>query len=401
MQRWALSQEAALNCLAALAYDYDSIRGLILEYVPAILPVTMTVLKCSAQPLGSRVATFRLLRSLARSITILRTSLLDAGAGEVVIRTILACDDTTAATTSVKAKQQDEELVTTEALGFLSDLVLSFSPMKARILDAEHGCLPAIVHLTCHPVEEVRVGALWVLKNALYDTEVQTKERIMRAYGWSKLLHTLQPDAKINEQEQALAMVRNLMAGSAEDIQLVLIHLGTNPLLGLLETLVHEYARDNTFSEGIEQAAWIMVNLAAGNEQHRQLLLSRPNLIDGIVTFLSDPWPGIRDAALVCAINLMHFLPPTHELASEDQNHLGDTGLAAATSLARAGSQRAESTRALAKEAARTLQLFGLKSSLQSLAACEEVVDIQARAQSCLALLQQLAPSSSTTPRDA
>lgn len=393
LQRWALLQEAALSCLAALAYDYDSIRGMTLDYAPAVLPVTITVLKSPA-PLGVRVATLRLLRSLARSITLLRTSLLDAGVGDVLINTILACD----ATTSVP-RQEDEELVTTEALSLLSDLVLSFSPMKARVLDAEHGCLPTIIRLSSHPVEEVRVGALWVLKNALYDTDVQTKERIINAYGWCNLLHTLQPDVRINEQEQALAMVRNLVAGSEEDIQLVLTHLGTSPFLALLENLVHEYAHDNTFLEGIEQAAWIMVNLAAGNEQHRQLLLSRPNLIDGIVTFLSDPWPGLRDAALVCAINLMHSMPPTHEAPPEDQSQLGDCGLAAATALARAGSERVGSTRALAMEAARTLQLFGLESSLHSLAACEEVVDIQARAQSCLALLQQLAPSNTT--RDA
>lgn len=350
-QAMAQLGEAALSALAALAYDADAIRNLVISVSPAVLPTVVGSLKSVNAPLGVKVACMRLLRSLARSVIVLRTSLLDAGVTDAVLPHI-----------APRSGEDDEDILLAEALGVLADLVLSFSPMKPRLVGPA-GCVAQVVASVSHGVEEVRLNALWVLKNLLYDSDIRTKEAVMELYDWDQLY--LAAQAGGGTQEQALGIVRNLLAPGEEDVAFVLSHW-SGRIYDLLDMALQDYAHDLASPMSVEQAAWTLANLAAGGQGVRYALLARSNLLDGVVSLLGDPYATLRDAGVVCAINLMRTSAAPFE-------------------------------RTMAADAARTLQLFGLERELRSLVACEEVVDLQARARSALALLEQLAPSGSVT----
>lgn len=182
----------------------------------------------------------------------------------------------------------------------------------------------------------------------------------MELYDWDQLY--LAAQAGGGTQEQALGIVRNLLAPGEEDVAFVLSHW-SGRIYDLLDMALQDYAHDLASPMSVEQAAWTLANLAAGGQGVRYALLARSNLLDGVVSLLGDPYATLRDAGVVCAINLMRTSAAPFE-------------------------------RTMAADAARTLQLFGLERELRSLVACEEVVDLQARARSALALLEQLAPPS-------
>jgi hypothetical protein len=278
--------QATLTALAALAFQRDEIRRAIVDATsPALLPLIVPSL--TASDLGIRVAACRLVRALSRSISILRTSLVDVGVADQLIRIL-------------KDDAEDAE-VKQEATATICNLVLKFAPMKQLLVDG--GGVAKLIELAQSAASGgMRLNALWALKNILWSSETETKRALLDTLGWDYVAELALDTAGTDEaaQEQALSIMRNVASSREADIDLTLRGFGTQRLLDLLEAVVWQ-KRGSAITE---QAAYVLVNLATGSESHRRSIIDRPNLIEALLYFLTHKTAEIRLASVWAALNL-------------------------------------------------------------------------------------------------
>lgn len=276
--------------MAALTFQRDEIRRTLVDSTsPALLPLIVPSL--SAGDLGIRIAACRLVRALSRSISILRTSLVDAGVAEKLIG-ILKDDD------------EDAE-VKQEATATICNLVLKFSPVKQLLV--EGGGVAKLVELAREPAGPTRLNALWALKNILYSSETHTKQSVMEALGWDYVAQLAADEEATDEaaQEQALSIIRNLASSREADIELTLSGFGKDRLLDVIEGVVWQRRSESI----MEQATYVLVNVATGTEAHRRAIIDRPNLCDALVYLLNHPSPDVCAASIWAGLNLTERAP--------------------------------------------------------------------------------------------
>ena len=133
--------QGALIALAALAFPLDDIRIMITESDPPTLPYLLRAL--SHPSFGVRAAACQLTRALSRTVSLVRTSLVDCGISDAVIETL----HREVANRSLRSPRVDEDLVweqqgyevvwgnrsyTVEitAMMTLCNLIADFSPLK-------------------------------------------------------------------------------------------------------------------------------------------------------------------------------------------------------------------------------------------------------------------------------
>lgn len=278
-------REATLTALAALCFQGDDTRRKFVDHTtPSLLPLVVASL--SAPQIGIRIAACRLVRALSRSISILRTSLVDAGVADRLL--------------AILQDDQEEQEVRLEAIASICNLVLKFSPMKQVLMDG--GGIAKLVEMVKDDSMDgsTKLNALWAIKNLLYSSETNIKGEVMQALG-SKLLRQMCLSNDDDIQEQALNIVRNLCNSREEDIEATLFAFGGgDELINMIEEVIWQRRNDNA----VEQAAFVIVNLASGSDEHRKLIIGKPNLLDAMVYFLNHPRAQIRVAGIWAAFNL-------------------------------------------------------------------------------------------------
>lgn len=86
----------------------------------------------------------------------------------------------------------------------------------------------------------------------------------------------------VQTREQALEIIGNLCSATEEDVELTLMHLGKDRLMEALESIIWQEVDASV----LMAVASILINIAAGNDEHRRLILDRPNLVDAILYFM-------------------------------------------------------------------------------------------------------------------
>ena len=71
------------------------------------------------------------------------------------------------------------------ACAALCNMVLDFSPVKKTLLDS--GVVAILVRHTAAQSAELRINAVWALKNVLYQAEPAIKDAVMRELTYSRL----------------------------------------------------------------------------------------------------------------------------------------------------------------------------------------------------------------------
>ena len=279
-------REAALTALAALTYEQDAIRRMLADMdSPAILPLVVPALGAAA--VGVRVAACRLVRSFSRSVSILRTSLVDAGAANRLV--------------ALLKNDEEQDFVKTEVIATICNLALKFSPMKTFLI--ESGGLAKLIELAQREHDEnIRLNALWAIKNVLFSSDTETKVTVTNALTFD-FIAELAVDASPAIQEQALNIIRNLASSPSSreaDIEMTLKGIGEERLFELLENIIWAGAKDAV----LEHAAYVLVNIATGGEQHRKAIIDRPNLLDALLFFLVRF--ALRSAGLTLTSSFEH-----------------------------------------------------------------------------------------------
>ncbi|KAL3702075.1 hypothetical protein R1sor_020097 [Riccia sorocarpa] len=236
-----------------------------------------------------RAAACSCIRSLSRSVRNLRTSLTDERLVEPLLKLL---NDSSA---DIQAL----------AVSTVSNIVLDFAPHKAVVFRC--GGVSQLIQLSQSMDPILRVNAVWALKNLMYMSDKSLKETVMSELTFSSLVDLIF-DSEEKVREQAMALVRNLVYGDKDSIQLAIVQDAV--LLHAVEKQLHV----STESEICIQGLYAVSNVAAGSEIHKEAVMNilipeTPMGVNGntslLMRYLQDMSnPQLRVGALWCVINL-------------------------------------------------------------------------------------------------
>ncbi|BFI24728.1 armadillo repeat-containing protein 8 [Marchantia polymorpha subsp. ruderalis] len=191
------------------------------------------------------------------------------------------------------------------ALSAVSNIVLDFKPHKAVVFRC--GGVSQLIQLSQSMDPILRLNAVWALKNLLYMSDKTVKERVMGELTFNSLVDLIF-DSEEKVREQAMALVRNLVYGDVDSVQLALVQ--DSVLLHAVEKQLHVSTQPEICIQGL----YIVSNVAAGNEVHKEAVMDIVIPVTSVgvnrntsllMRYLQDMSnPQIRVVALWCVINL-------------------------------------------------------------------------------------------------
>mmetsp|Transcript_21737 Transcript_21737/g.16049 ORF Transcript_21737/g.16049 Transcript_21737/m.16049 type:complete len:268 (+) Transcript_21737:176-979(+) len=150
--------------------------------------------------------------------------------------------------------------------------------------------------------KELKIAAIYTLKNLLYNNQStpsnkEIKAQIMKELTYERLLGWLD-DGCVTVQEQALIALRNLLAKTEEDVQVVLAEGGQLLIKKLEEKL-------NSDIPAIQvHVVYVLSSIASGSQKHKKLVLEDRFFMRSIALLKSTEMPNIRIACLNLIMNL-------------------------------------------------------------------------------------------------
>ncbi|KAG4094985.1 ARM repeat-containing protein [Neocallimastix lanati (nom. inval.)] len=277
-------RESSLFAIASICAYEEDYRKQVIE--AKLLPII--VQSMSHPNFGIRMAACHCTKSLSRSVKTLRTSLVDSGVINPLLRLL-----------------SDPDIqVQNVACAALCNVVLDFSPMKKVVL--ENGGVQRLVTLVHSTNSSLRLNAIWALKNIVFSAESQIKDKIMKELGWDQL-YTLINDEELDIQEQAINLLRNLACSNEYDIEETIKGLGETRIINIFETKLQWGIQNTNTNPKVDniiiQTIWALVNIYAGNEEHKKLLMT-DNILNCLFQFITHKNEIIRLAVIWCCLNL-------------------------------------------------------------------------------------------------
>eukprot|EP00053_Salpingoeca_punica_P018002 m.174848 g.174848 ORF g.174848 m.174848 type:complete len:736 (+) comp17336_c0_seq1:277-2484(+) len=276
---------AALTAIAALCDSREENRREVIESDGA----KHIVAQLKSPRVSYRLAAAQCVHSLSRSVKNLRTALLDAGVVSPVLDLV-----------------GDPDMdVRVAASAALCNLVLEFTPMKQAVTSS--GGIAKLVELVHHENASLRLNGVWALKNLVFETRSTDAARIKSAILESlplPILVTLMDDSDVAVQEQATALLRNLVYGGAEAVTNVYACLDADTTASLLANKIAAWKMHPHGTELVSQALYVVCNLAAGTEIHKDALL-HSRLMPCIVAGLESARTSWIVPSLLCVSNLV------------------------------------------------------------------------------------------------
>jgi len=277
-------RESSLFAIASICAYEEEYRKQVIE--AKLLPII--VQSMSHPNFGIRMAACHCTKSLSRSVKTLRTSLVDSGVINPLLRLL-----------------SDPDIqVQNVACAALCNVVLDFSPMKKVVL--ENGGVQRLVTLVHSTNSSLRLNAIWALKNIVFSAESQIKDKIMKELGWDQL-YTLINDEELDIQEQAINLLRNLACSNEYDIEETIKGLGETRIINIFETKLQWGIQNTNTNPKVDniiiQTIWALVNIFAGNEKHKKLLMT-DNILNCLFQFITHKNEIIRLAVIWCCLNL-------------------------------------------------------------------------------------------------
>ncbi|KAK8846743.1 hypothetical protein IAR55_005830 [Kwoniella newhampshirensis] len=309
------SREATLLALASLAMQYEPTRSAISDSNPPVLPHILSAL--SHPSYGVRAAACQLARALSRTVAILRTSLVDSGVGEEVIR-VLKREVDGRANRDIEEGRGDvdgdgelgERIWTVEvaASATICNLIADFSPLKTTLL--LEGGLELLCELTRSTHEPLALNALWALKNLTFHAMESTKLQVTLTLGWDRLRALMTLSTPLTLRVQAFEITQNLLAeATALEISRTVENLGEKELLDLVTNAAKE-------GEQVElriPALYVLSNLALGNERLRACIVGRVEILEVLSGALNSKLDPLKVPSLRTLRHLIESNAKTHK----------------------------------------------------------------------------------------
>ncbi|KAI3905637.1 hypothetical protein MKX01_036546, partial [Papaver californicum] len=207
------------------------------------------------------------------------------------------------------------------ALGAISNVVVDFKIRKSTFIQC--GGVKHLVHLSKSMDSVLRLNAVLALRNLMFLLDKNGKECILLELTVSTLA-SLICDPEPSIQEQALALVRNLVDGCVDSIEHVLSEDG------LIINSVGRQVWNASKPEVCVQGMYVLSNVAAGNELHKEAVmhLLQPEASgctqSVIIKFLQGSDSQLRTASVWGVVNLTY---PGSPGASDRYARLRDAGI--------------------------------------------------------------------------
>lgn len=282
--------EGIFVTLGNLCSKIESCRAIVLQSPKALTVITDGL---SHSVTDVRVAACVCLKNVSRSVKYLSAGHFMTEA--VIMPVIQLLYDTS---TSVQIA----------ALCTVSNLVVDFRPHKS--LFVQSGGVKQLVELSKSMDSSVRLNAVWALRNLMFLVDTRSKEEIFMEIKLFPLTR-LVCDSNPSVQEQALALVSNLVNGPLDSIMYLFTEEGL-----LLNTVGRELRRASK-PQVLVQAMYVMCNVASGKEFEKEAvmhqILSHSNEDNNshnnntqsiIVSLLQSDVASLRTAAVWTVVNL-------------------------------------------------------------------------------------------------
>ncbi|XP_077214210.1 ARM repeat superfamily protein [Tasmannia lanceolata] len=208
------------------------------------------------------------------------------------------------------------------ALGAISNIVVDFTARKSIFIQC--GVVKQLVQLSKSMDLMLRLNAIWALRNMMFLADNVCKEGILLELTISTLA-SLICDPEPSIQEQAMALVSNLVDGCIESMEHVFAEDGM--IINAIARQVWIASR----SEVCIQGMYVFSNIATGNEFHKEAVMHHlvPPQAGGctqsvIIKFLQSTVSQLRTAAVWCVLNLTYPDSPT---ASDRVMRLRNAGI--------------------------------------------------------------------------
>ncbi|KDE03826.1 hypothetical protein MVLG_05710 [Microbotryum lychnidis-dioicae p1A1 Lamole] len=311
--------QAALILIALLTAESEDDRQLVKE--KNLIPFIVEYL---SHPLPKvKAAACHALRSLSRSVHLLRTSLVETEAAKPLVKLL---------------GKGEDQVVRITAVATVSNLLLEFSPMRGTLI--EEGVVEEIVGMAQEGSrgmkknggggrrkrqEVIDVNVLWALKNASYQASYEFNTRLLTLLGWPNL-RTFLLTKQTSVSEQAFGILRNLTCTNGSNSTPALFSPpppgSDTPLIKPEEVIKHcadVLELENDPSEwpiqeeaGVRlQVLYTLVNLAAGDMDMKRMILVQHGLLDLLIGALKAKLADVRCATVWVFINLSQPIPPS------------------------------------------------------------------------------------------
>ncbi|VYS48758.1 unnamed protein product [Arabidopsis thaliana] len=187
-------------------------------------------------------------------------------------------------------------------LGALNNIVMDFSSPKSSFI--EYGGIKQLTELSKSMDPNTRCSALRALRNLLFLADIKRKELFysdVKAQGLACLISDPEPPV----QEQALALLRNLVDGCISSIEFVFDEDGL-----ILDTVGRQLRKAPQAQMAI-QGMYVLTNVASGTELHKEAVMEQlfPQAKAGsenfMLKFLQSDESQLRSAAVWTIINLI------------------------------------------------------------------------------------------------
>ncbi|CAA2992244.1 armadillo repeat-containing 8 [Olea europaea subsp. europaea] len=187
------------------------------------------------------------------------------------------------------------------ALGAISNIVVDFTVHKSKFIHC--GGVKQLVQLSKSMDSTIRVNAVWALKNLMFLVNSMCKEEILLELSPSMLI-SLICDPETSVQEQALALVRNLVDGPMDSVEYVFAEEG------LLLNAIGRQLQSASKVEVLIQGMYVLSNVASGNELHKEAVMNQlfppagSDMQTILIKFLQSTDSRLRTASVWALVNL-------------------------------------------------------------------------------------------------
>ncbi|KAG7786271.1 hypothetical protein KL910_004304 [Ogataea haglerorum] len=291
-----------LSCIAGLREDY---RELVIRYdvAPVIVdsitrhakiyreldsrkptPADVGVLKLSNR---ITLSSCYLLRSLSRSASLLRTYLVELKLVRKLVDLLHIPDDIIE--NCPDELRLDEIRLKSVVLGIVSNSIVEFSAVKHELASDELALLlRRFIYESRY--DSLRMNSLWVIKNSLFGGNRESKENFQTTVSLDKIFELCgDPNERI--QEHSFDILRNLAVGHFNYANKIMADFSASELArrtgqsSFLDFLCAHLEKTSN-PDVIVAIIYVVVHLAASNENNRALIMCNQRLLKKLVGFL-------------------------------------------------------------------------------------------------------------------
>ncbi|KAL3232956.1 hypothetical protein RNJ44_04872 [Nakaseomyces bracarensis] len=265
-----------------------------------------------------------LLKSFSRSVTALRTTLKRNKLPELLLQLLRKTHEITKNCYFVGQDFLDAELrIMGQTLGTICNFVVEFSNLQPYLV--KNGIVDIIENLLTDPLfnsssiwecearkkallecntDEVKTNALWVLRHLMYNCQNEEKLDMLSKIPMEVILEFVN-DPSWSVQAQAFQLIRNLTSNSRKVVNILLenfkeVEYRLDPVTGkttavgstyLFDFLVHKMKKLDTNDlpqkKTLEGILYIIVNLAAVNENKKDLVIEQDEILEVLSEILA------------------------------------------------------------------------------------------------------------------